>query len=826
MSSVAALRVGLTGLFLCLASVFSSGSARAQAPNTTDPAAAKATSSDAAPERSRDDKCSPPCDDCLPQGGLRVTRLFPIDIGDASNTGSASLELRNTFNHPFRGLLCAGDFVSALTGRPLAAQVTFGDTKTGERKGCYALDLPCGARLTLPVSVQGTWQAGEAAAPLLIEGKPVLVEDPAGGAKPAYLATRKTQLPFNVKVLEPGLVTSPIAVVSGTPLSLVVQNDDTLTYSARWRFFVNGAQVAPLDAKGLPVASATLQLSPGSNALVIALPDRLFPSRLLGILRPTTLEGRLAVDYVDKTNGPTTAPPRALAVFLSLSRSSPAAAKLWGSLICFALLAIGGVASLVLNHGIPNAFQRLAVRRQLDPLANVVKRLSPNIDDTLRVELRVQRAQLSWRITNEPVVFPAASEFYDEVAKDTEVLSRRILLVAAIDQRLQRTERMGGSGPPQLLDAEKKRLFAALRLLESRSPTAAEFSSIDTLIDEVDAQLARIEGEDPKLREQLVAGATAVWSHFVQAWQELPPDGKWADMLRTKMGPFYAHAKRCFEDAGNGAVADESLATIDTAVAKLQLILQYIRVCASATPEKQARFDETSAIDNARSPTTAPTQRERFFEGLAGTGARTLEEARVLLREAEQGIFVLHLVQQIKLRKCTVRAQPHSIGTYDPVQFGFVFYEDKFNDAVARDKLDCLWKFEGSEGTRTEDCWNPAQFFAKSGEKKVSVQILNGPDNCMQDSGNDETTAFNLKLEVTEARDHAMRQRVALEGLQLTIALAVTLGALLSGAHDQLQKLDPLTAMAAIVALGFGADTVKNLVSRRPASAAPPARTA
>ena len=49
------------------------------------------------------------------------------------------------------------------------------------------------------------------------------------------------------------------------------------------------------------------------------------------------------------------------------------------------------------------------------------------------------------------------------------------------------------------------------------------------------------------------------------------------------------------------------------------------------------------------------------------------------------------------------------------------------------------------------------------------------------------------------------------------IAVGVASLGLLVGAKEQLMKLDPLPGLVAVFLLGFGADTIKNLVTRRPA---------
>jgi hypothetical protein len=50
------------------------------------------------------------------------------------------------------------------------------------------------------------------------------------------------------------------------------------------------------------------------------------------------------------------------------------------------------------------------------------------------------------------------------------------------------------------------------------------------------------------------------------------------------------------------------------------------------------------------------------------------------------------------------------------------------------------------------------------------------------------------------------------EGVRFLVAFGVALAALLSGALQQLEKLDFLPATIAILAVGFGADAIKNLL--------------
>ena len=74
------------------------------------------------------------------------------------------------------------------------------------------------------------------------------------------------------------------------------------------------------------------------------------------------------------------------------------------------------------------------------------------------------------------------------------------------------------------------------------------------------------------------------------------------------------------------------------------------------------------------------------------------------------------------------------------------------------------------------------------------------------------TAIIELQADVTR-RGYS---RTIAEALRFLIAFGVALAGLLSGAVDQLQKLDLVPATLAIIALGFGADSLKNLLTQAP----------
>jgi hypothetical protein len=734
-------------------------------------------------------------------GGLRVQRVPELVIDGATSAGQGTLVLENAGEQAVCGaLLSGGDFVGKDPSRPLGASLTFAVAGTGKGTSTLVLDVEPNQRAVVDVFAQGVGELGEARAPLFLDGKPL-----------EAVIARKPRVPFDVRLPKPGTEEAPLEVALDEPLRLRLQNADALGYRYRYRLYIGEEEAA--SAEGLRLAAAAVA------PLAVQVPRRFFPNRIAGLFRAEKRTGTLTLEFVDP-DMKATAAPRSHAVVVSLARWRPDTLAMVSTFAAFLVLTFGGLTSLYLTHGIPNAFRRMALKKRLLPLAVRTRGLSQDIAPPLRVGLGVQRVDLAERIGSPIAFFPGTTAVLEEAAADTGMLARRVELVGRIDDRHRLIHRMGSEGPPDLLHDQKTRLTHLARLIAPSHPDETALKKVESALFEIDEQLAKIEGNDETLRTALVAEATAFYGKsFLPAWGRLPQNEPWANLLRQRMGGFLEHVKHCFALGGH---QDETLASLDTALTKLRLIGDYIRICESATPTQQAHFDE-QGLDKEGAPagTKVLTQRERFFECVSGAGARTLDQARLVLLEAQQGIFAAHIVEQVELGRFSLRAEPSSVVPYEIVSFHFVFNEDRFNDAAARDKLTCTWSFENGGITRTEACWGPCHFFTESGIRKVTVSVHRGqrqyvPKVAIARSEEQyhplSTASVHVRKAVSERLTHATK----LEVVQLAVALAFTMGALVAGAREQLDKLDIGTAIAAVFALGFGADILKNLVSHRP----------
>jgi hypothetical protein len=75
-------------------------------------------------------------------------------------------------------------------------------------------------------------------------------------------------------------------------------------------------------------------------------------------------------------------------------------------------------------------------------------------------------------------------------------------------------------------------------------------------------------------------------------------------------------------------------------------------------------------------------------------------------------------------------------------------------------------------------------------------------------------------------RSAASRDRASLEFIKLGATLLIAVFGLVAGAQQQLDQLDVIPGLVAIFLVGFGADTIKNLLTQTPATPrTPPAAT-
>jgi hypothetical protein len=240
---------------------------------------------------------------------------------------------------------------------------------------------------------------------------------------------------------------------------------------------------------------------------------------------------------------------------------------------------------------------------------------------------------------------------------------------------------------------------------------------------------------------------------------------------------------------------------------------------------------------------------------------RALREATLLIQEMREDIYEEDILEEIKKRgQAEIFFDTQKARPLQPVFFSIKFNNSRFNNAAALQRLMCHWTFPDHLDEYT---WKVCHYFSgyehdtippsESGQALPSQaatsstaagsNLQNKPSHQSPSSFRFSTPPIKRDLDLyatirgqqsNEAQEVPVpplkktiqiqspptteRSRFWAEILQFAIAFGVALAGLLSGALEQLQKLDVIPASLAIIGLGFTASAIKNLLTQ---SAAP-----
>jgi hypothetical protein len=217
---------------------------------------------------------------------------------------------------------------------------------------------------------------------------------------------------------------------------------------------------------------------------------------------------------------------------------------------------------------------------------------------------------------------------------------------------------------------------------------------------------------------------------------------------------------------------------------------------------------------------------------------KSLRAATTLVQEMREDIYECDILAEIgKVRedgekRVRVEFDTQKARPYLPVYFSISFDDPRFCGAAALSRLAFKWDFPGGlteEGSRvchyflgdepmanepeakeTQHKKSPKKPFRMKNGRKVKITVA------VQSHKNlDAADAIEGILEIQPPKPHQATRAFA-EAVRFLIAFGVALAGLEAGAMDQLSKLDFFPATLAVVVLGFGADSIKNLLTQAP----------
>jgi hypothetical protein len=253
-----------------------------------------------------------------------------------------------------------------------------------------------------------------------------------------------------------------------------------------------------------------------------------------------------------------------------------------------------------------------------------------------------------------------------------------------------------------------------------------------------------------------------------------------------------------------------------------------------------------------------------LIELLGTLSWRALRDATLLVQEMREDTYEEDVLDEIcKPGQAVISFDTQKARPFQPVFFKIKFSDSRFNDAAALQRLICHWTFPDDLDEYT---WQVCHYF--SGYEHGTIAPSEFKQAALPQTDNSSTAAGpNQQMEAPHKRQRHFRLSTPpikreldlyatirgqqpdearevpvpplkktiqiqspstterslfwAEILRFAIAFGVALAGLLSGALEQLNKLDIIPASIAIIGLGFGASALKNLLTQSATPQAP-----
>ncbi|MCU0572114.1 MAG: hypothetical protein MUC41_03880 [Syntrophobacteraceae bacterium] len=613
------------------------------------------------------------------------------------------------------------------------------------------------------------------------------------------LGAVKDDVPFNVGLHSSTPEKPSLSLRRNRSGLMVLKNDDPHTYAVSWWLAIPNESTILGGKALLPPKSA--------QPVVVEPPPAWFGDWFEGLFKDAERSALLNLTVSPGAapgDGPV-GPAKTLSVQLRLSFWPDGTRGFWSNAILFGLLLLGGICSLVLGMWIPNKLACIELIRRLDELAQKTRSISRKTDSALRVGVRVERLRL-WELLRDLGMLNAdGGEQLKRFEKDIDLLSTRIELVAFLDevaQRLETLRRKTSDAPPHLLDRAAGFLEEATRILKLVHPTESGFQEARTAIQSADTILDRLGEADPELARALAAQIKLLRTEY-HGEKGVIGSRETCRRLRAKLTDLFAVLKdETYENPAE--ITPSRTHWINISIEKLFVLRHYI-----------LRFDDTRA-DEARHERVKACE-ERLIKLLRLQSPYTLELARDLREEIEQDVLASDVIEELRAGRVSTKTEPLSAHANAPVRLWVEFGDPRFNHCAALKGFRCVWVFRGTVGQ--EQGWEITHYFRNEKEATYDIELRTGDGRAVA-SKPDEQVRFHPRLrERWWARlidpGKWLGDRGKVETGRLMLALLIAVLALVGGAREQLMKLDVFPGLVAVFLLGFGADTVKNLFTRR-----------
>ena len=651
-----------------------------------------------------------------------------------------------------------------------------GENDTGEGESVYSIEIPA----KVWAIVTGATTAGEFEADLRNNDA-------------SFDKIKVIHLPFAVTLND----TNPakFAMVKGAVTSIVLKNDDPVSYPLIWRLTIDGQEVC----------GDQLTIAAGGLGVLQCPPSVTFgPSRFQDLFKEQNGKGELLL-YPQTTSGvPNKASPwKTIPLQATLSYFGPFTQQFWSYLTILAVLLLGGLASLLMSQALPNRLKRLNIRERLMGTARTTANLGSSVGSKLQVALRVERSRLYDLLESRNTFSPDFASIATRCSEGAGKLESRVALVQQMDVVMGQLDQSLLLGPPPSQIADIETLIDDVKvLLAKNEPSDADIAAAQTAISNAAKQVECLNQPDSAFGQKLAKRALEVKGDIDANISSKPVFVQ----LNTFLPGPYGELRRL--PAGTVEIAADEYSAVDMAVEKLLIMKRYVLMReGTANKAVQDRLTE---------------KQDKLLALLNLESWPAMRSARLLVREMKQDIYPERLAEVLTAKAASIEIEPSVAYDKAPLKLCVCFHNDAINDATAREEWTCEWSF-GDE--LKEKGWGASHYFLlprarrfrrpRSKDFTVRASFRKPDGDPLVDDNTKELLTIERCVTVLPSRQEGFfGDRSRTELLKLIAALFIAVFALVAGAREELMKLDILPGLIAVFLVGFGADTIKNLLTK------------
>jgi hypothetical protein len=716
-----------------------------------------------------------------------------IQVNPLIGNGRIVLTLQNESQKPLAVALSAGALTQTGGSKISDAAITFGaETDQGPGDLSYKFTIPPQSTFKVQAIIEKELDPGQFEADLKNQAAKI------GKIKVAFF-------PVNVKIDSATPDKLDLSLVGSVWTAIYLKNSDAAAYNLHYRLIVGAREIAKNDFSIPPNGTAMLEFTP--SIPVDWWNPQWYLARFQDLFKPQPHDGDVLLLYMGQPGRTTDLgiPIKKFPVTASLNFFGPASQGVLSYLMLFAILTLGGVTSLVLSYLLPNRLQRLNMKEQLEALARTTANLSTHVGSKLGVLMRVERSRLYDLLTSRATISPDFLNIIAQCKDGVATLTTRVTMLQQMDGvKDQLAELIPLGVPPTQVDQIESSLDKAELILAKSEPTPADLIAAQAAITEATDGVNTITHPNAQFGQELAQRVHNAVTEIAANYVARPT---FVRVTAAVPGPLAV-----LQGVAPGAAAVDAafIIPMDVALAKMRLVRDYVLLMEGTTdPAMRGRL-------TAAEP--------RLLGYLQLDTLEALRSARLLVREMKGDLYPPRLRDALVAdpKEASIMMDPPFAYERQPLKFTLQFHSQALDTAAARDEWACDWSFgDGLE----EHGWTVSHYFLLSRASvfqqrlaksfTVTATFLDSDGHRVVDAAG-QPVRITRDIRVTPSTlSRLLGERTVTEGLRLAAALLIAVFGLVAGAKDQLAKLDVLPGLVAVFLVGFGADTIKNLLTSK-----------